>query len=170
MRLRRGISPVIATVIIVAVAIAISIAVAGWLFGLWGSFATGSPQIQVSAAKVVYETINNTDNDEIEAKLYINNSGGSSDTLIRIEISGNNKTCVLDENNLGNVLPFTIQANTTEIVSTGAIILNGTTCSLTEGDIGPGDNILVKLYFEKSGVISVPTVVSEGIAGQANSG
>ncbi|GBF09550.1 hypothetical protein apy_12750, partial [Aeropyrum pernix] len=45
---RRGISPVIATVIIVAVAIAISIAVAGWLFGLWGSFATGSPQIQVS--------------------------------------------------------------------------------------------------------------------------
>ena len=35
---RRGISPVIATVIIVAVAIAISIAVAGWLFGLWPGF------------------------------------------------------------------------------------------------------------------------------------
>ncbi len=38
MRERRGISPVIATVIIVAVAIAISIAVASWLLGLWSGF------------------------------------------------------------------------------------------------------------------------------------
>ncbi|MEB3861491.1 MAG: DUF4352 domain-containing protein [Desulfurococcales archaeon] len=36
--MRRGISPVIATVIIVAVAIAIALAVASWLFGIWAGF------------------------------------------------------------------------------------------------------------------------------------
>ncbi|MHC1628629.1 MAG: archaellin/type IV pilin N-terminal domain-containing protein [Candidatus Nezhaarchaeales archaeon] len=37
---KKGISPVIATIIIVAVAIAISIAVASWLMGLWTGFTT----------------------------------------------------------------------------------------------------------------------------------
>ncbi|RLF08230.1 MAG: hypothetical protein DRJ64_01405, partial [Thermoprotei archaeon] len=44
----KGISPVIATVIIVAVAIAISIAVAFWMTGIVGLF-TGFEQVQITS-------------------------------------------------------------------------------------------------------------------------
>ncbi|MEM0321963.1 MAG: archaellin/type IV pilin N-terminal domain-containing protein, partial [Thermoprotei archaeon] len=35
---RRAISPVIATIILIAITIVIAIAVAGWVFGLFGSY------------------------------------------------------------------------------------------------------------------------------------
>ena len=51
---KKGISPVIATIIIVAVAIAISIAVASWLMGLWTGF-TKSEQLSMITG-VAYKT------------------------------------------------------------------------------------------------------------------
>ncbi len=52
MKTRRAISPVIAIIIIVAVTIAIAVAVAGWLMGLWGGYAKGGPQLQITYAEV----------------------------------------------------------------------------------------------------------------------
>jgi len=51
---RKGISPVIATVIIVAVAIAISLAVASWVLGLWSGFG------EYEAVKVLPSSYMNT--------------------------------------------------------------------------------------------------------------
>ncbi|MGQ9719253.1 MAG: archaellin/type IV pilin N-terminal domain-containing protein [Nitrososphaerales archaeon] len=38
---KKGISPVIASIILIAITIAIAIAVAGWVFGLFGTYGTG---------------------------------------------------------------------------------------------------------------------------------
>jgi flagellin-like protein len=43
----RGISPVIATVIILAVTIAIAVAVIGWITGLFGATTSGTEQLQI---------------------------------------------------------------------------------------------------------------------------
>ena len=79
--MRRGISPVIATVIIVAVAIAISIAVAGWLMGLWGGFG------QTEALKVLPDSYVDVANGQLV--LHVKNEGGSKAEIYKIEISGN---------------------------------------------------------------------------------
>jgi flagellin-like protein len=80
MKARRGISPVIATVIIVAVAIAISIAVAGWLMGLWGGFG------QTESLKPFPDSYVDTQKNNLV--LVIQNVGGSPAQIYKIEISG----------------------------------------------------------------------------------
>jgi flagellin-like protein len=79
---RRGISPVIATVIIVAVAIAISIAVAGWLMGLWSGFG------KTEALKVMPDSYADSSNGQLT--LHIQNVGGSKAEIYKIELSGEN--------------------------------------------------------------------------------
>ncbi|MEB3760022.1 MAG: DUF4352 domain-containing protein [Desulfurococcales archaeon] len=79
--MRKGISPVIATVIIVAVAIAISIAVAGWLMGLWGTFGA-TEQLQVLPNSTL--TTANTSN----LKVCVKNTGSKSATVTEIEVVG----------------------------------------------------------------------------------
>ena len=78
--MRKGISPVIATVIIVAVAIAISIAVAGWLMGLWGGFG------QTESLKVFPDSYVDVANKQLV--LDIQNVGGAPAQIYKIEISG----------------------------------------------------------------------------------
>ena len=80
MMARKGISPVIATVIIVAVAIAISIAVAGWLMGLWGGFG------QTESLKTFPDSYVDVANGQLV--LHIQNVGGSPAQIYKIEISG----------------------------------------------------------------------------------
>jgi len=84
-RARKGISPVIATVIIVAVAIAISIAVAGWLMGLWTGFS------KTEAIQILPDSyVNSTD-----LVLHLQNKGGSSSTIYKIVFDG--KTLTINE-------------------------------------------------------------------------
>ena len=99
--LRKGISPVIATVIIVAVAIAISIAVAGWLMGLWGGFG------QTESLKVFPDSYINVTSGELH--LIVQNVGGSTARIYKIEISG---TEIPDANitQPAGGYPITIQA------------------------------------------------------------
>jgi len=79
--LRRGISPVIATVIIVAVAVAISIAVVGWIMGLWGSIAGGTESLKIYPDS--YINVTNT-----TIYLHIANTGSASAVIYKIEIAG----------------------------------------------------------------------------------
>ncbi len=79
---KRGISPVIATVIIVAVAIAISIAVAFWMTGIVGLF-TGFEQVQVVSA---YATGSESDGWTIKVK--VKNTGTSAASVDLIFING----------------------------------------------------------------------------------
>ncbi|GBF09549.1 hypothetical protein apy_12740, partial [Aeropyrum pernix] len=128
-----------------AVAIAISIAVAGWLFGLWGSFATGSPQIQVSAAKV--DTNGNV-------QVYIVNSGSGSDKIISAELIVDNTS-----------IPLTLLNNSSSEVPANSAGWYSGSADLSNVNVNAGDTVLIKIYFEKSGVISIPVVVSEGSSG-----
>ena len=77
---RSGISPVIATVIIVAVAIAISIAVASWLMGLWGGFG------QTESLKIYPDSYVDVANGQLV--LHVQNVGGSPAEIYLIKISG----------------------------------------------------------------------------------
>jgi len=146
---RKGISPVIATVIIVAVAIAISIAVAGWLFGLWSGLAGGTPQVQVSNV-VLYS--------DGTLELYIVNQGSGADTLLKVEVNNGTTTATADlANATKDGTGITVNGDGTVTIEANAkgwliTSVNGITLS-------PGQSVTVKLYFEKSGTISIPVNV-----------
>ncbi|MCE4617589.1 MAG: hypothetical protein F7C32_03290 [Desulfurococcales archaeon] len=83
---RSGISPVIATVIIVAVAIAISIAVAGWLLGFWNVTSTEKSE----GIYFYYDTYYNS----TEGALYLHifTHLRPEATITKVEVTGTNVT------------------------------------------------------------------------------
>ncbi len=155
---RKAISPVIATVIIVAVAIAISIAVAGWLFGLWGGFAGGTPQISVTnpTASVGNGTL----------RFYLVNSGSGSDVLLDIEIVTPNGTASVSAGDLtlqtdidGNgtaQVPETVPANFEGWVE---VTWNTQTPPTALTGVQAGDQVIVKLYFKNSSTQQLPVTL-----------
>jgi len=142
MRHRKAISPVIAEVILVAVAIAIAIAVAGWLFGLWGGFGSGSPQIQISTV-TVYS--NGT------VLFYITNQGAGADTLLQIDVIIGDETY--------RITSFKYENGTTW---DGVVPANSGFWAAAEtgATFTPGQSAVVKFYFEKSGVVTIPVTIS----------
>ncbi len=83
--LRKGISPVIATVIIVAVAVAIAIAVVGWIMGLWGSVAGGTESIKIYPDSYLSA---DTANGQTIVYLHIKNEGSASAVVYKVEVGG----------------------------------------------------------------------------------
>ena len=94
-----GISPVVATVILVAIAIVIAIAVAFWASGLVGVF-TRFEKIEIAAA---YATSSN------KVTLIVKNTGSATASIDDVYVNGVpcQKTCGLKINNTGN-LPYTL--------------------------------------------------------------
>ena len=87
MNLRKGISPVIATVIIVAVALAIAIAVVGWIMGIWGAVTGGTEMLKILPDSKLYNV--STGNFEgVNVTLHIKNEGGATATIFKVEIVG----------------------------------------------------------------------------------
>ncbi len=76
----RGISPVIATIIILAVTIAIAVAVIGWITGLFGASVGGTEQLQIMPDSYINASSN-------VLHLHIVNKG-SDVTIYKIEIVG----------------------------------------------------------------------------------
>ena len=158
---RRAISPVIATVIIVAVAIAISIAVAGWLFGLWGGFAGGSPAIQVSSSKAIIEFDTGNNQKDFQLDVYVVNQGSGSDILIKVEITVEGSTVVLAQPN------ETIPANFSGWKTYQKFGIANTDPLF---NIDPGDTLQAKLYFQDSGIVPIIVTVTEGVVGNSGAG
>jgi len=76
---KKGISPVIATIILIAITIVIAIAVAGWVFGLFGSYSrTQAVTIVASASSC------NTTN----CSIMLSNQGGSAVTVVSASVDG----------------------------------------------------------------------------------
>ena len=84
MNLRKGISPVIATVIIVAVALAIAIAAVGWVMGIWGSVTGGTEML-----KPLPDSYINTSGYLV---LHIRNEGGAKASIYKIEVGSESIT------------------------------------------------------------------------------
>ncbi|MFN4046125.1 MAG: archaellin/type IV pilin N-terminal domain-containing protein, partial [Acidilobaceae archaeon] len=78
MKAKRGISPIIATVILIAVTIAIGIAIAGWLMGLWGGMG-GAESLKI------YPNATLTNN---ELKLTVKNEGSRDAKIIEVRVDG----------------------------------------------------------------------------------
>lgn len=160
MSLRRGIEPIIATVILVAVALIIAVAVVGYLMGLFGGLAGGQPQISITSVSVKLKTGATVDLD-----MYVNNAGAGSDRLLRIEIlyAGRtfsipvkgecqiNQECALIQDDGG----VTIPGNYRGWLKAADIALANTNPAI-------GDALVLKLYFEKSGTQTINTVLNPG--------
>ncbi len=159
--MKRGISPVIATVILVAVTLAIAVAIVGWLFGLWGGLAGGTPQISIPLGEIVNitETTDNTTTTLTVVRLYVKNDGAGSDKILKIEAiyRGEIYKCtkvknekateevIVGASSWDNAEGATIKGN-----AVGWIYIAG--CNFT---VNAGDNVVIKLYLEKSGVIPI---------------
>jgi len=81
---KRGVSPVIATVILVAIAIVISIAAAFWMTGLLTSF--------TSYEKLTISVSLSRDDSDYDATITIANDGTASAVVTKIFINGFDKT------------------------------------------------------------------------------
>ena len=79
-KLRRGISPVLATVIIIAVTLVIAVGVIGWIMGIWGS------QGSTEALKIYPDTFIDTANKTLV--LHVRNDGTASAVIYKIDIVG----------------------------------------------------------------------------------
>ena len=84
MNMRRGISPVLATVIIIAVTLVIAIGVIGWIMGIWGSFGT-TESLQVYPDSYI-------DAATPALSLHIKNTGTASAVIYKVEIVGTTDT------------------------------------------------------------------------------
>src|SRR5579875_3886038 len=82
---KRGISPVIATIILIAITIVIAIAVAGWVFGLFGSYSRTQPVTIVASASSCSATSNS-------CTLELSNQGGSAVTVVSASVDGTSAT------------------------------------------------------------------------------
>ena len=76
---KKGISPVIATIILIAITIVIAIAVAGWVFGLFGSYSrTQAVTIVASASSCTPSS----------CQIMVSNQGGSAVTVVSASVDG----------------------------------------------------------------------------------
>ncbi len=104
-RLKKGISPVIATVIIVAVAVAIAIAVVGWIMGIWGTFGTTEALKVLPDSNIVGKVL----------YLHVRNEGTASAKITKIEagVLGTNTTTFVITPGLDTTLTVTLNKTAT---------------------------------------------------------
>jgi flagellin-like protein len=148
MSLRRGIEPIIATVILVAVALIIAVAVVGYLMGLFGGLTGGNPQITITNIALVLKSGGQGG----QLEMYISNTGAGSDRLLKVEVIANGSVIASTTPSSGSNAVTTINGNFKGWVTVG---LTG-----NFGNVSPGDTVIVKLYFEKSGTQTINVVVS----------
>jgi len=148
MSLRRGIEPIIATVILVAVALIIAVAVVGYLMGLFGGLTGGNPQIAVTNI-----ALKKSDSNKLTLEMYISNTGAGSDRLLKVEVLAGGSVIASATPGSGSNVIMTISGNLRTWVSTD---LTG-----NFSNVSPGDTVIVKLYFEKSGTQTINVVVTQ---------
>ena len=146
MKLKRGISPVIATVIIVAVAIAISIAVAGWLFGLWGSLGAAQPQVKFTGVSAKYDGTANT----LTVILAYSNTGNAADEILQaVAILPDGSSVTADTTAIS---PTSIAAN-----SQGTVTI---TFDVTGKTLTAGDRVTIEVVLAETGKHSIMLTVT----------
>ncbi|MEM0366120.1 MAG: archaellin/type IV pilin N-terminal domain-containing protein [Acidilobaceae archaeon] len=118
--MKKAISPVVATVILIAVTIVIGVAVAGWLMGIWGGLGG-------TEALKIYPNATLKDN---ELKFTVKNEGSRDAKLISVRVEG-----------LGDCSDFQ-----PEVVKVGAITT--ITCEIKDKEATPGAVYTVRVYTE----------------------
>ncbi|MEM1668771.1 MAG: archaellin/type IV pilin N-terminal domain-containing protein [Thermofilaceae archaeon] len=159
MSLRRGIEPIIATVILVAVALIIAVAVVGYLMGLFGGLTGGQPQISITSIMAKKGT------NGLEIQMYLNNAGAGSDKLVKVEIIHGGTSTSYGLTGTTLTLTGTQAATVTATPGGTSVVIAGNykgwlTINTDYGNASPGDTVILKLYFERSGIQTINVVVS----------
>ncbi len=138
---RKGVSPVIATVILVAVAITVSVAVAYWMSGIAGQY-TNFEKVEISSAVVTLDTYSNW-----IITIDLKNTGTATATLDAVYVNdavvttdqaaptGANTTLATD---LTTVIPWQLTSG-----QPGTIIV---WVGLNYGTLSSGTTVNVKLH------------------------
>lgn len=137
-RTKKGISPVIATVILVAVAVVIAAALAGFASSLFGTYS--STGAAVSVVSVVLDA------SEDDAVINLENNGNVEDKLVSVQV--------------GTETPFTVGALDGLLPAGGSDQV--TTVGLDGGGAGwvQGDIVTVKMTMRSGQVLSQSVVAS----------
>ena len=124
---RKGLSPVVAAIILIAVTVAVSIAVAAWMGALTFTFMQTE---QISITNMVYSGTSNASNNAIA--LSVKNTGSSSVTLTAVSLNGDvysDITLVPDTGEIGAGLAGTVTLNDVQWIAgnTYRVILQSST-------------------------------------------
>ncbi len=121
MNFRKGISPILATVIIIAVTLVIAIGVIGWVMGIWGSFGS-TESLQIYPDSYINATTGTL-------YLHIRNTGTAPANIYKIEVLG------------------VLTTSSSNIASVSAGV--GTTVTVSDNslkNVTPGSSYQVKIY------------------------
>ncbi|MEM1968430.1 MAG: archaellin/type IV pilin N-terminal domain-containing protein [Acidilobaceae archaeon] len=130
--MKKAISPVVATVILIAVTIVIGVAVAGWLMGIWGGLG-GTEALKIYPNAILKGN---------ELSFTVKNEGSRDAKLIGVRVEG-----------LGDCSGFQ-----PVVVKVGAITT--ITCTIT-GDSTPGAVYTVRVYTEAGNVYPFQVAAQE---------
>ncbi|MCL5318285.1 MAG: hypothetical protein M1503_08525 [Thaumarchaeota archaeon] len=139
---RKGISPVLATIILLAVTVAVGVGVASYVFGLFGTYSEsaavkvqGTPNLEASHTGA-------TGNGPV-FNVTLTNSGAQSDTVSAVTTTVN-----------GAQITGTIQGSTIK-GGGGTAKINATFASLTSSSLTPGTSYQLKISFNSGSLLSV---------------
>ena len=129
--MRKAISPIIATVILIAVTLAIGVAIAAWIMGIWGGMG-GTETLKILPNSTL--TVDN--NGVVTLKLTVKNDGSRDARVVGVEVGVGARVCKLSH-------PFTT-------ISAGAMV-TGTAEGNCSG-LTPGASYTVKVITEAGNV------------------
>lgn len=136
--MKKGISPVIATVILVAVALVLAVSLAGWVMGIWGGLGA-TEALQISGY------LNKTDGD-----VYLNA------TIINKGTAQANITNIVLVDETGKAVPTTVTGGI--IVTPGGTNTTGPTYDVqfSDASVTVGRIYVVRFYTSSGNVYEVP--------------
>ena len=91
--MRKAISPIIATVILIAVTLAIGVAIAAWIMGIWGGMG-GTETLKILPNSTL--TVNNN---QVTLELTIKNEGSRDAKIVGVEVMVGAGACKLTPDN-----------------------------------------------------------------------
>ncbi|MEM0491381.1 MAG: archaellin/type IV pilin N-terminal domain-containing protein [Acidilobaceae archaeon] len=145
--MKKAISPVVATVILIAVTIVIGVAVAGWLMGIWGGLGG------TEALKIYPNATLEGSNKGSNLTFTVKNEGSRDAKLISVRVEG-----------LGDC--SSLQP---DVVKVGAITT--ITCTINNKEATPGAVYTVRVYTEAGNVypfqVAAQGAASQGTTSQA---
>jgi len=112
-RRRKAISPVLATVILIAITLIAAIAIAGFVFGLFGTFTSGQNLQLVGTS--CYSSTHTGATTENVCVLSLTNTGGASASITACSIYGNSGVSYGEANNT----PLNTGAQATKVIAAG---------------------------------------------------
>ncbi|MCP8313543.1 MAG: hypothetical protein H3Z53_04110 [archaeon] len=131
-RKKKGISPVIASIILIAITIAVAIAVAGWVFGLFGTYGSAG------GVSVINPTLTlGTPNDTFAAT--VKNDKDTGVSIVSVTATGD----------LGEAVTFATTSGPYTAHSSGPI-----TATATTGNFTSGSPYTIRIAFSDGTIVS----------------